>query len=213
MNRHSVNESDVFVKPEWAWFLGFFWADGSFYSKRNSWSFELKSTDFEQIWPILNNLGFNSFCSRTRQGKYHQKSIKSSKLSSLFREFDFDKKSLVAPLKLWNIFSKEQKIMFLRGLFEGDGCFTRNGKSPRITMNGSKDYDWDFLLNFFLENGVNLPCIERKIRIQNGKERGYSMLTWSSKKETSKIARLLYSESPEISLERKFLLAKAMMVN
>jgi intein/homing endonuclease len=213
MNRHNINESDVLVKPEWAWFLGFFWADGCFYLKANTWALELKSTDFDQIWPILNNLGFNSFCSRTRQGKYHQKSIKSSKLSSLFREFDFDKKSKISPLKLWSFFSKDQKIMFLRGLFEGDGCFTHNSKRPRITMNGSKDYNWDFLLNFFLENNINLPCVERKTRIQNGKERGYSILTWSSKKEVSKIAKLLYSQNTNISLERKFLLAKSMILD
>jgi hypothetical protein len=28
--RHNINEKDVLVKPEWAWFLGYFWADGSF---------------------------------------------------------------------------------------------------------------------------------------------------------------------------------------
>jgi hypothetical protein len=35
MKRHNINESDVLVKLEWAWFLGFFLADGSFYPKRN----------------------------------------------------------------------------------------------------------------------------------------------------------------------------------
>lgn len=204
MNVHTICEEDVLVKPEWAWFLGFFWADGSFYSKGNGWSLELKASDFEQIWPILNNMGFNSFCSRTRYNKYHQKSIKSSKLSNFFRQFDFDKKSVVPPIKLWNKFNQEQKVLFLRGLFEGDGCFTHNGKRPRITMNGGKDYDWDFLLNFFLENSIDLPCIERKTRIQNGKIRGYSILTWSSKQATNKIASLLYSNHLDLCLRRKF---------
>jgi hypothetical protein len=213
MIRHNINESDVFVKPEWAWFLGFFWADGSLYQKRKTWCLELKSDDFDQLWPILNSMGFNSYCSRIRQGKYFQKSIKSSKLSSIFLEFGFHNKSNQPPTKLWEFFNKEQKIMFLRGLFEGDGCFTHSGKHPRITMNGSKDYDWDFLLNFFLENGINLPCIERKTRIQNGKERGYSILTWSSRKETSKIAKFLYSQNTDVSLNRKYLLAKEMIMN
>lgn len=42
---HTINENDVLVKPEWAWFLGYFWADGSFYTKTGSWSLELKSSD------------------------------------------------------------------------------------------------------------------------------------------------------------------------
>lgn len=206
--RHNINEKDVLVKPEWAWFLGYFWADGSFYSKRGSWALELKSEDFDEIWPILQLLGFNSFCSRTRQGKYKQKSIKSSKLANFYREFDFDKKSIISPIKLWNIFSDSQKILFLRGLFEGDGCFTGDIKNSRITMNGSKNYNWDFLLDFFQEKDIQKPCIERKTRIQKGKERSYSILTWSRKTEKEKIIKLLYSDNIHICLLRKYNKAK-----
>jgi hypothetical protein len=206
--RHNINEEDVLVKPEWAWFLGYFWADGSFYSKRGSWALELKSEDFDEIWHILQSLGFNSFCSRTRQDKYNQKSIKSSKLANFYREFDFDKKSSIPPVKLWNIFSNLQKTLFLRGLFEGDGCFTGDIKNSRITMNGSKNYNWDFLLDFFQENSIEKPCIERKTRIQKNKKRGYSILTWCRKTEKEKIVKLLYSDNIDICLKRKFLKAK-----
>ena len=188
--------------PEWAWFLGYMWADGSFY-RDISWALELKSDDFEDIWPTLQKIGFMSFTERMRQGKYIQRALNGSKCIKFFARYGYTDKSVDSPRKIWEILDFTQRRLFMRGLFDGDGSYSNNGKGGRITMNGPKNYDWNFLLDFFKANGIGVPCIERKTRLQKGKDRSYSILSWCNRYDIAQIVKLLYTDNLEIGLSRK----------
>lgn len=216
---HNIKEEEMLVKNEWIWLLGFLWADGTV--RQKGYSMELKAEDFDQIWPILQTIGFVSFSERSRFEKYNQKSISASKGVKTLMKYNFNNKSNSPPTELWKVLTYKQKCLFLRGLFEGDGSYAKyNNKNNRynhlrlrITLNGKKDYDWSFILNFFEEHGIKSPCIERKTRIQKEKERSYSILSWTKIESIKKIFDILYSEEPLISLNRKYTIAKFFLDN
>ena len=216
---HNIREEDMLVKNEWIWFLGFMWADG--HVGQNRYSLELKSSDFDDIWPILQEIGFTTHTQRTRYGKYTQKGINAHKGIKIFQEYEYMNKSKFPPIKLWNKLTFEQKCLFLRGFFEGDGSYAKynqrnsrfNHLNLRITLNGPKDYDWSFILDFFKDCNISPPCIERKTRIQNNKERNYSILTWTKNESIKKIFDLLYNNNLNICLERKYKIASFFLEN
>jgi hypothetical protein len=206
---HNLNSDDILVKDEWIWFLGFLWADGCLGKK--AFSLELKEADFLEIWPILQEIGFKTYTSRTRQAKYKQCCITTSQCVQTLRYFDFDQKSYQPPNKLWNMLSNKRRWLFLRGYFEGDGSYSPHGKKAkdlknqryRITLNGSINYCYKFIFEFFKSHDIPLPCIERKSRVQRGKLRSYSILTWSKAEVVKQIFKLMYGERLDICLRRK----------
>lgn len=204
MIRHELNDEEFLTSNKWAWFLGLAWADASLHKQHDSLIMELKGSDFDEMWEAFYALGFRSFSSRIRYNKFLMKSISSRKLGKFFKNYNFKNKSSEPPLELWNIFDEEQKRMFLRGLFEGDGSFAKYNKNKlRITMNSSKDYNWDWLLEYFKLHNIPKPCIERKSRIQNNKIRNYCIITWCKTEAVYKIYKLLYDFDLQFSLLRK----------
>jgi len=202
MIRHDLNALDFLTTTKWAWFLGLAWADGSLNIR--TLTMELKASDFDEMWQAFHLLGFRTFSSRTRYEKFPMRTLSSSKVGKILKEYNFQNKSNEPPTLLWNIFNEHQKHMFLRGLFEGDGSFAKYNKGRiRITMNSSKDYDWSWMLDYFEERGIPKPCIERKSRIQNNKIRNYCIITWCRTEAIYKIYKLLYESELEFSLLRK----------
>lgn len=204
---HEIVVDDILKTNEWAWFLGFLWADGSVTD--NNMSLEIQADDFDDIWPTLYVIGFRTYSERIRENKYRQKTIGTSKCSFFLNYYGFKEKSKNPPDELWKILSYQQKLLFLRGFFEGDGSYAKynssdpGGGSIRITLNGPKEYDYSFILKFFDDNDIAAPCIERKDRIQSNKTRSYSILSWCKISEVLKIFNLLYSNNLEIGLSRK----------
>jgi hypothetical protein len=202
MIRHDLILQDVLTTNKWAWFLGLVWADGSL--DKRSVHLELKASDFDNMWEAFQLLGFKTYSSRIRRERFFMKNLGTSKLYNILSLYDFKNKSQKPPTLIWNKFDSEQKNMFLRGLFEGDGSFARYNKNRlRITMNSSKDYDWSWLLEYFDSHGIPKPCIERKSRIQKGKVRNYCIITWCKTEAIYKIYKMLYASNLEYSLSRK----------
>ena len=204
-----LNDFINITNKEISYFLGFFWSDG--YIDKNSICIEIKDTDGEEIFKILNSFGKWNTSTRIRNEKYKLIRIYASNIDIVkyLKENDFDKKSFVSPTKILSNIPDELKKYFYRGLIDGDGCFSsklKNTKKNRIdnrsyfSLTERIDYEWSGIFKIFDSLDIKYKFTQKE-RIRGNS----SYIVISSKEEIFKLGNYIYSDYDNIGLTRKYL--------
>lgn len=144
-----VDIYDVLIKPmtkELAYFLGFFWADGT--TGNNSITIEITQQDGEELLDLFTNIFNFSISYRKRSGRKPQISFKtgSQKAAEWFKKLGKYPKSIESHEKILNYIPKEYHRYFLIGLIDGDGCFYVKDSTVQFSISSRYEQDWSYLL-------------------------------------------------------------------
>lgn len=148
--------------PEVAYFLGYFWADGSIvYAKNktcNSYTIcmEIISTDAKDIMPIMNKLGTWAINSRKRQSNWKETTTFSTNSKDIFDFMfnnDYKTKSFSEPTKILSKIPEHLKPYWWRGYFDGDGSLyiSKEDRYKSMQFSSTFDYKWTELIKLFKE--------------------------------------------------------------
>jgi hypothetical protein len=198
------------TKKEISYFLGFFWSDGFFDKK--ILKIEIKEEDGNDILDVLYKFGIWNISKRIRKDKYKQIKYTASNIDvyNFLIYFNFDKKSFVSPEKIYDYIPNELRKYFLRGLIDGDGCFSSSFKNKGkfinrsyFSLTGRIDFEWNFLLSIFDNLNINYK-LTRLERITGSS----SFIVISSQKDITLLYNYIYSDYDNIGLKRKYLICK-----
>jgi hypothetical protein len=168
--------------PEHCYLLGYFWAD-CFFGKHTksktsqhwAFSFEIKTDDFLEIWPNLKKIGFVKFSTRLRKNSHNtQSKITCCQRSfcEFFIQYGFDNKESGCPLYFQ--IKREMRKFFIKGFLDGDGSISLDkNRRFRVSFNGAKEQNWDFLEEFLRYEGFSFN-IYRKDRLRADKQKIHS---------------------------------------
>lgn len=201
-NNYCLDETRIdFMNPEYWYFLGFWAADGNVHLT-NSGSeivqFTIKDKEpVEDIKSLLNYSGDIKLYKKTG-GNYYFLGMTNKKLISSLRELFGDIYRKTSTLIFPKIPNEDCLGMFLRGYWDGDGCFTLANNSRHYIAEGFCDSPEfiNSLMNVLKKNNikVNLFSDNKHFAI-------------NSKEEVSKFIKLLYNYNSPIGLPRKRALA------
>ena len=150
------------TKPEIAYFLGYFWADGNIIYQKirtsNSYAIcmEIASEDANDIMPIMNNIGQWAINSRKRQKNWKETTTFSTNSKDIF-EFmfahDYKTKSFSEPTKILEKIPESLKPYWWRGYFDGDGSLyiSEKGRSKCLQFSSTFNYKWIETIKLFKE--------------------------------------------------------------
>jgi len=202
-----INQADS------CYLLGYFWAD-CFFGATNiekdyyNFSFEIKTSDFIQIWPMLQHMGFEKYSTRKRKNSKNSQScvrLYQREQLSFFKTYNFHKK--YDECTLYFSLTDEMKIYFVKGFLDGDGSISidKNGLF-RIGFNGPYHQNWNFLEHFC--NTYNIKyVIYRKERVSRHETHVKNIHKYSVFEFTNRENRLNFCEifkDINIGLTRKF---------
>lgn len=148
------------ITKELAYFLGFFWADGTI-SNSSSLVIEITREDgeilketFQEIFPFDESF-------RERKGRNPQMTFRvcDHRVGELLTSLGKYPRSIENHKKIYEfIDNKSLWIYFLRGLIDGDGNFYINEKEKygQFTLASSLNQDWSFLLENLKEFNPNI---------------------------------------------------------
>ena len=193
---------------ELAYFIGFFWADGTINNGKYI-VIEITSEDGENLLPIFTKICSNFKISRRkREGRKEQMTFLC--LDKDFCEFLISKGKYSSTVesheKILNYIPEKYKNYFIRGLIDGDGCFSKLDKSKKyfnITLSfdisGRYEQDWAYLIKFF-KNNYKINMAVQKVKKN---ENSSSRIRTHNSKEIENFVEKLYECNDNIWLERK----------
>lgn len=138
------------MTKELAYFLGFFWADGTV-SNNGSLAIEIIKEDGEVLRETFQELFPFNESFRERSGRKPQMTFRvcDHKVGKLLASLGKYPKSIENHSLIYKYINNEDLwIYFLRGLIDGDGNFYINEKEKygQFTLASSLNQDWSFLL-------------------------------------------------------------------
>jgi hypothetical protein len=159
-------------KPDITYFLGFLWADG--YIVRNEIRLEIVKDDMDNIKNILDVIGKWNYQVRNRKDRQTitRASTNNKRLYNFLCEHDYNKKSIVSADKILSKIPDNLKHYFFRGFVDGDGCISP--EKLNITMSGSYNQSWDFIIN--LAKQLNIKCYDYRRNTERG---NYSIIDFN----------------------------------
>ena len=148
LNFYSIFEDGM--TKELAYFLGFFWADGTI-NKGTSLVIEVTKEDGQELKENFQELFPFSESFRERAGRKPQMTFRvcDHEVGKLLTTLGKYPKSTEGHEKIYKYINNEDLwIYFLRGLIDGDGNFYINEKEKygQFTLASSIGQDWNFLL-------------------------------------------------------------------
>ena len=187
-------------KPkELAYFLGFFWADGYNLLKNGHCVIEIVEEDMMDIQHIFNEVYGFTYYRRERPNRKPQSSLSFSDalITNFFKEMGKYPNSSESHEKIMKYIPEKYLVYFIRGLFDGDGCFYVKEKTQQIYISGNYNQDWEYLLNYFKENGFRFKSHTA------GKKNKYSFIRCTDTKLIKNFIKWLYKDDDKIYLQRK----------
>jgi len=209
-------------KPEVAYFLGYFWADGHLSIKklkRGSIYTITMSINYEDFLNIENTLAlmgkwrlYDKMPSVKFKRPNRAKTISTGNmpLVKYLHSLDLHKKSLVSPTKILSKIPDHLKHYFWRGYFDGDGTISKENLSC-IRFSGSYSQDWSDLIALFEQLGIKKFSKVKNIRHRGGE----STVITQGRESIRKLGNYLYKdrELDQIGLDRKYLRWKKIEIN
>lgn len=209
--KYKVDENyfDVIDSSNKAYILGFLYADGYNNPITKSMILDLKESDkdiLERISKEMKNempLYHYSFVNKTDKVERHQcRLIVNSKHihERLIELGVIPNKTFVIEFPFW--LPKNLMSHFIRGYFDGDGCFSYlENKRSYINICSSSSF-CDGLVQYLQENeGINLH-----INKLTKKDERNSVIRTSNKNETKKFLEYIYKDA-DLKMERKYEIA------
>lgn len=191
-----------FNKPEYAYLIGFLWADGCLLLD-SKLSAEFLSSDAEKLEQIFILCGSWSKSTRHRKNRQPQTtySIFPQKDLNQFQQLDFLDDSGLAPTKIIDKIPKSLHYMFFRGYIDGDGSWYFNPEihAKSFNISGQYNQDWSFVEDKFKTLKIDYS-IQRMIR-KNGYQ--HSSIIVGNMKSLTNLYNYLYPTWDHIGLPRK----------
>lgn len=183
-----------------AYFIGFFFADGSI--KNNvSIRTSFKRSDYETIKNIFPHFGKWKiyFSKRTNRQEQAHCELADKNLVKLFVDKHFKNKTTFQHI-LKHI-PNELFPTFLLGFFDGDGSFYITNRMGKAEFAGPYNFDWSDLQNKLL--GFNM---QTQVKLKYNKTGKGSSLEMTNQIDVLKLGRLLYSgrRFEKLGFPRKF---------
>ncbi len=210
MSHNILNIADYIdvTDPKIAYILGLIWTDGCVvYSNNNSKTPVVKHTAvyYDNFSNIFQDLNWRTFKSENNKsiGKNTMVTswISSRELGDYLILNNYRNKVLGTE-----IFKTSHKLLahFVRGLFDGDGCFSMSNigtkyKQFHITFSSCYEQNWNFLTNI-LDN-INVKYKHRLCVDNLGKS---SQLNIIDSISIYNLCEFMYEDSESIRLERKY---------
>ena len=190
----------VFPK-ELSYFLGFLWADGYNHCGRSTISLEIVSEDMLDVQWIFKKIYPVNIHERKRDGRKPQSIfyITSKEFSKFLESFGKYPKTNESHKKIIEYIPEDYRRYFIRGFFDGDGCFYKGKNCGQVYFSGPYGQDWRFLLKYLKELGFSFK--EKSEMAWNGNKSSYIRCTKA--KEIRKFVSWLYKGDDEIFLRRK----------
>lgn len=186
--------------PEHVYMLGYFWADCYFgYNKDYlNFSFEIKTSDFIEIWPMLQTMGFESYKTRCRLNSKNTQSIVRSGVQKdlkVLESWNYQNKS--ENCIFYYTLSDDLKKYFIKGFLDGDGSISVDkNKLFRVCFYGLENQNWSFLSDFCNQYDIN-HVIYRKTRKSQHKSHkkdshSYSIFEFTKLQDRINFCKVLY---------------------
>lgn len=184
--------------PEFWYFLGIFASDGNLYYKSNSVdTIQFQLDDKEALVDVKNVLQCNNTIRKYfKQGKDRwYLDISDSKLIKTVQDI-FDSKCYrkTFDIKFPDIPNKESLVMFLRGFFDGDGCFAKGH------IEGFFNFKIYCASSSFINSLYKILCniVSNGVHFYKG-----NTLEITAQEKVYKLCKFLYSYNPNIGIIRK----------
>lgn len=212
MSKNTINIDDYIkvVDPRIAYILGLLWSDGSVsFANNRSKTPIIKHTcisdDAKCFTEVFDSYGWKNFESHNDKSLGKKKMVahwvSSRDLGNLLIENKFRDKEL--GTYIYRNFD-DNKSHFLRGIFDGDGCFTisKSGqkyKQSAIYFSSSVNQNWAFLCDILDEISVSYKI--RKVKDRLGES---SQLYVIDSLSIYNLCEFMYVNSENMRLERKY---------
>lgn len=199
-NNYCLDEEAIDINnPEYWYFVGFFAADGNVHlTNSGSEIVQFTQKDKEPLEDIKRILNYSGEVKRYEKsngvwflGITNKKLVAS--LKSIFGDVYRKTSTLIFP----SIPNDDCLGMFLRGYWDGDGCFTIANESRHYIAEAYCDS------KSFLNTFINILA-EHNIKVNLFQGKNFAI---NAKEEVSKFIRLLYSFNSPVGLPRKRALA------
>lgn len=175
---HPDNKIDIvqFInikKPEVAYLLGIFYADGTIRTGKRAGSLitlTSKTSDAKKIYDLIMKLGdWNFYSYKRKTGWISYFKISSKKLWNFLYEHDYYEKSSRSADKILGKIPDNLKHYFFRGFFDGDGSIRSRNTGCELQFAGSFKQDWTFLIKLLNNMKINFSIRKSKYLTKNGK--------------------------------------------
>ena len=188
------------ITPELAYWLGFFWADGTV-GFGNCMRIEITEEDGNELEKIFLSIFPFLITKRARRNRKKQMSfsVTDKNIGEMLKSLGKYPNSFESHEKILNYLNDENlKIFFLRGLIDGDGNFYLNetNKYAQFTLASNINQDWSFLLEY-------LKSFNPNIRIDKTNHGNSSVLRITGDKNIVNFIKFLKYDEIEIGLSRK----------
>lgn len=200
-NNYCLDESRIDIcNPEYWYFVGFFAADGNIHlTNSGSEIVQFTQKDKEPLEDIVKILNYSGEVKHyTKTGGVYFLGITNKKLVASLKEIFGEVYRKTNILIFPNIPNKDCLSMFLRGYWDGDGCFTIANNSRHYIAEAYCD-SLEFtntLIDVLKNNNIKVNLFE------DGKN-----FAINAKEEVSKFIQLLYNFDSPYGLPRKRALA------
>lgn len=184
------------ISKELAYWLGFFWADGTI--KGNTLSIEITEEDGTQLEPLFNQIYPFHIYKRSREGRKPQMSfsVNDKKIAEKLSEFGKYPHSSESHQKIFDYLNSfELQLCFLRGLIDGDGNFYVHSEYGQFSITSNINQDWTYLLEFLKDFNPNVKTEDRSTK--------YSQFRITGRDNLTRFIEFLQYDSIEIGLSRK----------
>lgn len=201
-NKDYINFSTRFEKitPELAYWIGFFWADGSI-NLANCMRIEITEKDGEDLKNFFLSIFPFFINKRARKNKKAQMSfsVTDARVAELLKKLGKYPNSSESHEKVLCYLNNEKLTKyFLRGLIDGDGNFylNKNFEYAQFTLASNLKQDWSYLEKILSEFNPNIS-IEKTFHGNS------SILRITGKDNLVKFITFLEYENVKIGLNRK----------
>lgn len=187
------------------YFLGLMWADGYIYSdkrSKNRVDICMSYEDLIQIEHIFDAIGDWKKYKRVRKNKNWKDQLNiraiDENLYEFLKSYDYGSKSNKPPDKIINVIPEELRVYFIKGLFDGDGCFYHKNYTRQCIITSNYDQDWTFIEKILEE----IECKSSVVRqiFKSGKKSSIRI----TNKDIIKFGNYLYKDNELIGIERKY---------
>jgi hypothetical protein len=195
--------------PEFAYYLGWMWGDGSCCHKGLGYQQSLEIQEVDGL-EIVNF--FETFCNPSKKFR-HRKGRKPTISINLYdfilgkflEENDYEEKSKKPPTKILNFLPIELHEYWFRGFFEADGHASFREQSTKgymlsiIQFYAPINQDWGFLQDFLARNGIQMKSSKRK------RDSGSSSVAgFGQQPQIIKFIESVYYQKSSMHLSRKY---------
>ncbi len=197
---------DRISTPEFAYLLGFLWADGcvsNHKSTKNLVRCHILNSDGEALKNIFLNTGewkITKVQKKTGKLQMHFE-VYDKNFADFLKENDYKIKSVASPNKILSTIPDNLKHYFWRGYFDGDGCMFVDKKHHSAGICGNIDMCWSDLEE--LLKSLNIQYSLRKVKTKCGNS---SQLSIGDRISVLNFGKYIYQNysKEQLGLKRKF---------